>query len=668
MGETPGSESQCGYSAGGKEHWLDCRRRAVWSAWSLFRCGYRATVIHDDYAQTEPRGPASAQRDNRQRMASMSNDRRKNLWKKAKHSMRALPSECVVTVSREGGRQVTVLRGAGRMSRLLGAWTLAALVASSGFPRIARADPAPGLAATPPMGWNDWAHYQCDYTQNTILKNARALVRRGLAARGYDQVTVDDCWMAKRRLRGELQANREKFPSGMKAVGARVHALGLRFGIYEDAGYATCAGFAGSGFPIGGGKAHFLADAQLFASWRVNYLKLDGCNVYVPKRESRMEAYRAAYRAESAALRRVGRPVVLLESAPAYFMGTPEWYDVLAWARKYGQLWREGSDIQIYDCKHPGRSRFDSIMWNYAYNLELGRFQRPGNWDDADFIIGGDHGVSLAATRSQMALWSMMSSPLILSSNISELSQTAIRILGNRVVISIDQDPLGRMATLLRRSSVSDLLIKPLVHDEYAVAVLNRSSVPIHVAVAAAELGFPREGCRFHSRNAWTGETRRSAGLLAAGIAPHDTALWKIRPDAECGRPVRIGTITRIIPRASLKHHDANDYTRCLSAPGRVSECDASPEETWRITRGGALESGEKCLAQSGTHVVLEVCHRWAAQRWKYTLLGNVVNRATNLCLTGPGNGVVAVRKCGHNLASQIWTLPDGVGQHQRLE
>jgi alpha-galactosidase len=51
------------------------------------------------------------------------------------------------------------------------------------------------LAATPPMGWNDWAHYQCDFTAETILANARALVSTGLAARGYRTVTIDDCWV-----------------------------------------------------------------------------------------------------------------------------------------------------------------------------------------------------------------------------------------------------------------------------------------------------------------------------------------------------------------------------------------------------------------------------------------------------------------------------------------
>ena len=150
------------------------------------------------------------------------------------------------------------------------------------------------LAATPPMGWNDWAHYQCGFTAQTILDNARALVKTGLAAHGYNTVTIDDCWMQKDRdAHGNLQPDPQRFPQGMKPVAEAIHALGLKFGIYEDAGYETCGGYAGSGVPNGGGKDHFLQDARLFASWGVDYLKLDGCNLYVPAEEARCRSLSA---------------------------------------------------------------------------------------------------------------------------------------------------------------------------------------------------------------------------------------------------------------------------------------------------------------------------------------------------------------------------------------
>ena len=520
----------------------------------------------------------------------------------------------------------------------------------------------PRLAATPPMGWNDWAHYQCGYTAGTILANARALVRTGLAARGYDTVTIDDCWMLKSRDgHGDLQVDPGRFPDGMRPVAAAIHALGLKFGIYEDAGAATCGGFAGSGAAKGGGPAHFLTDARLFASWGVDYLKLDGCNVRTSKGQSGEAAYRAAYRAESIALETAGRPVVFSQSAPAYFQGTPDWYDVLGWVRGYGQLWREGTDVQVYDAGHPDRSRFGSVMWNYDYNLPLARFQKPGNWNDADFIIGGDSGMTLAETRSQLALWSMMSAPLILSSRLEKLSPAAIAVLGNSAVLSVDQDPLGRMATLLRRSASLDLLLKPLRDGDYAVAVLNRGTQALHVEIAARDLGFAAVGCRLDVRDLWTGARRISVAVLGGEIQPQDTDIWKIRPAADCGTPERIGVITRIVPNVPEDRQDSQDYTRCLAAPSTVRQCEGTAAETWRIMADGTVRSAQECLTQVGDRATLAKCGSGDEQRWQYTLPGNLINRGSHLCLTAPTHGAVAVRACGHNLASQIWALPNDV-------
>ena len=542
---------------------------------------------------------------------------------------------------------------------LLAAVLLLSLGAWTGSPASAA---TARLAATPPMGWNDWAHYQCDYTAATIVANARALVRTGLAARGYDTVTIDDCWMQKTRdSRGNLQPDPRLFPQGMQPVAAAIHALGLKFGIYEDAGSETCGRFAGSGEPQGGGKAHFLADARLFASWGVDYLKLDGCNVYVPKGASAADAYRAAYRAESTALAQVGRPIVFSESAPAYFQGQPAWYDVLSWVRGYGQLWREGTDMANYHAKSPPRARFASVLWNYSYNLPLGRFQTPGNWNDPDFIIGGDAGMTLAESRSQLALWAMMSAPLILSSDVARLTPAAVRILGNRAVLSVDQDPLGRMATLLSRSAASDVLIKPLHDGGYAVAVLNRGTAALPERLRPADLGFVASACRFDARNLWSGERQPAVAALRADIAAHDTAIWTIRPNAACGMPARIGTITRVLPSPTddADHPDASRYTRCLAAPGAVEPCAGTAAESWEVMSNGALRSGGKCLAQKGGRAVLAACSSATDQAWHYDVLGKLINSASGQCLTGSARGALSVAACGNNPPSQIWSLPN---------
>ena len=554
---------------------------------------------------------------------------------------------------------------AGRARRILQAtvalclltWFLGTAVPSFAAP----ANDSLQLAATPPMGWNDWAHYQCNFDSKTILANANALVKSGLSKRGYNTVTIDDCWMQKDRdSEGNLQVDPQRFPHGMKPVADAVHALGLHFGIYEDAGYETCGGFAGSGEPNGGGKDHFLQDTKLFESWGVDYLKLDGCNLYVAKGSTKLATYRKAYAAQSRALKSVSRPIVFSESAPAYFQGTPNWYAVLQWVRHYGQLWREGTDIEVYDPKKPDASRFDSMQWNYAYNLPLGRFQKPGNWNDADFIIGGDSGVSMDETRSQLALWSMMSAPLILSSDLEKVSPEALRVLGNRKVIAIDQDPLGRMATLVRRNRSIDVLIKTLQGGDYAIAVFNRGDASAGAEVHPVEVGF-KEGadCHFDATDLWTGAEQKSVSTLQANVAAHDTAIWRIHPTGACGVATRTGAVIIV---AAGKHDHMEHYTRCMAAPGTVGPCTSAPGELWTVGSNGTLRSQGKCLALVKGKPQMQTCSADGSEHWKYTLAGNLIG-TSHQCLTatGPKDGVstLAVQPCGDNRPDQIWSLPN---------
>ncbi|MGC2402155.1 MAG: ricin-type beta-trefoil lectin domain protein [Acidobacteriaceae bacterium] len=518
------------------------------------------------------------------------------------------------------------------------------------------------LAPLPPMGWNDWAHYRCGYTAETILANARALVSTGLVKRGYNTVTIDDCWMQKDRdAAGNLQVDPQRFPEGIKPVADAVHALGLKFGIYEDAGYATCGKFAGSGEPDGGGKDHFLQDTRLFASWSVDYLKLDGCNLYVPNGASKAESYRKAYAAQSAALKTAGRPIVFSESAPAYFLDTPDWYAVLEWVREYGQLWREGWDIATFKPNQPDLSRFHSVLWNYAYNLPLGRFQKPGNWNDPDFIIGGDNGMTIAETRSQLALWSMMSAPLILSSDVEKLSPQAIAILGNKDVLRIDQDALGRMATLISRGPVMDVLFKPLSAGDYALAILNRGMTTNHVELHPFDLGFANNPkCTLNGWNLWDGTHTSAASTLKADIGTHDTVIWRVHPTADCGKPARIGAITMIV---SPSHHDIDGYSRCLTAPGQIGNCMGTGAESWIVTGGGTVKSGGRCLGVVDGRPVIEACAAKTSQHWSYTLGGNLVNASGKKCLSASDLNnkaqSLALETCGHNQPTQIWSLPN---------
>ncbi|MEE4543907.1 ricin-type beta-trefoil lectin domain protein [Streptomyces sp. V4-01] len=522
------------------------------------------------------------------------------------------------------------------------------------------------LAVTPPMGWNDWAHYQCGVTEQIVTANADALVSSGLAAKGYDTVTVDDCWMTKARdTSGALVADPVKFPHGMAWLGSYLHARGLKFGIYEDAGSSTCGGYPGSGRPQGGGADHFAKDAASYAAWGVDYLKLDGCNVYTAAGQTQEQAYRQAYDAQAAALRASGRDIVFSESAPAYFQsgewGNPTWFDVLSWTGSDGQLWREGWDVATYDPAQPNASRWSSVLSNYGYDRWIGRYASPGNWNDPDFLIAGAGGLTDDESRSQVALWSMLAAPMILSSDVAALTPAAASALGDRDLIAVDQDALGRQAGVVSANGSTDVLARPLAGGDRAVAVLNRTSAARSITTALADVGLP--GCTVTARDLWSGSTSSVSSALTATVPAHGTAIWRLTPGAGCAAAVPTGQLTGNGAKcADVTGSGAADGTQVI-----LYSCTGNANQRWTLPADRTVRSLGKCLTASGTAAgsaaVLSACTGAAAQQWTAAADGTLVNAASALCLDVYGGGTADSTKldtwtCGHLQANQVWSLP----------
>src|SRR4051812_14277703 len=142
-----------------------------------------------------------------------------------------------------------------------------------------------GLARTPPMGWSSWNHFGCRIDERTVRESADALVASGMKAAGYRYVNVDDCWMAPARDgSGRLQADPLRFPSGIPALAAYVHARGLRLGLYTSIGARTCQGLPGL-------AGHERDDLERIAGWGADYLKVDFCSASRPVRRDPAHAY-----------------------------------------------------------------------------------------------------------------------------------------------------------------------------------------------------------------------------------------------------------------------------------------------------------------------------------------------------------------------------------------
>lgn len=374
-----------------------------------------------------------------------------------------------------------------------------------------------GLALTPPMGFNDWANYECDIDQQLFTSTADALVTKGLAKLGYRDVNIDDCWMQPTRdAQGDLVADPTLFPQGMKWLGDYLHARGLKFGIYEDAGYETCQGKPGM-------YGHFQQDADTFASWGVDYLKLDYCNQPTDQfpGDSPGQVGQLVYTQASQALRATGRPIVFSESTPAYFCCSGGDFDqVMSWIASEGNLWRYGSDIS---------DSWSSVMTNYEEDNtpNLASYAGPGHWNDADMLEVGNPGLSLTEQQSQFTLWSELASPLLISTDVPNLSPQALAILSNKDIIAVDQDSLGRQGTIVASSADYDVLDKPLAGGDHAVVLFNKGDTARTISADPATLGLPK-AAGYQLRNLVTKQVTDTTGTVAASVPPHGTVIYRV--------------------------------------------------------------------------------------------------------------------------------------------
>ena len=190
----------------------------------------------------------------------------------------------------------------------------------------------------PPMGLNTWKTFGENINEDLILETADTLVKDGYKAAGYEYVIIDDCWSEHERDKNDrLTADKKKFPHGMKYIADYLHNLGLKFGMYSDAGFYTCAGYPAS-------YGHEIVDAQTFADWGIDYLKYDFG--FFPTSADPATAYLTM----AQALRMTGRDIVF--AACTAGARNPE-----KWARSRGcHTYRATNDIS--DSKTSGTNIF----------------------------------------------------------------------------------------------------------------------------------------------------------------------------------------------------------------------------------------------------------------------------------------------------------------------
>ncbi len=378
-----------------------------------------------------------------------------------------------------------------------------------------------GLADTPPMGWNSWNTFDCDVDENMIREMADAMVETGMRDAGYEYINIDDCWHGERDEEGNIQVSEEHFPSGMKALADYVHSKGLKLGIYSDAGYTTCAGRPGS-------RGYEYQDARTYAEWGIDYLKYDWCDT------ENINPI-GAYTTMRDALHKAGRPI---------YYSICEWGDnqPWEWAQDIGHSWRATGDIYpCWDCAYNWGS-WSSLgvlkILDIRKDLRLRQYAGPGHWNDYDMMEVGN-GMTEAEDRSHFSLWAMLNSPLITGNDLRSMSDTTRKILTNKDVIALNQDPRGVEAMRYIDAGDLNVFLKPLANDELALLFLNRGDDVLKYThdwqfnivkddQVGLEINFNDK--RFTWKDLWKGGKGNTDKPLKLEIPPHDVVVLRLTP------------------------------------------------------------------------------------------------------------------------------------------
>jgi alpha-galactosidase len=387
-------------------------------------------------------------------------------------------------------------------------------VTASRFPHAA------GLPAAqlPVMGYNTWYQYGRGATEAEVLIQARAMKASGLQAAGYDLITIDDGWQgttpAQRAAGIGLTWNPAEFPHGIPWLARQLHALGFKLGIYTAIGARTCfvRGYGGAG-----SFGHYQQDARLFASWGVSFVKVDDCGGLPPRTTDAQliaDYVQFGWYIMAAGMKASQEAPVFV--SPANFTAA------VAAASNAANQWRVVADEHTY------QTAADIILGHLDTDLPLAGFAGPGHWNDLDMLIPGPVGMhhfgwTVQEEQSQLAVWAMEASPLIVSTNVPALTPAELAPLENPDMIAVDQS--GAQASRGGLTGDVRYLFKP-ADGGIAVLLANTGMSSAQVALPLDQVGIRSATAQVH--DVFGGSWR--AGSLRAVLDPGQARLFVLKP------------------------------------------------------------------------------------------------------------------------------------------
>lgn len=370
----------------------------------------------------------------------------------------------------------------------------------------------------PTMGWSSWNTYRVNISDSLIMSQADACVRRGLKAAGYTYINIDDGFFGGRDMKtGRLKFHPTRFPNGLKPVVKHIHSLGLKAGIYSDAGANTCGNWYDKdtiGHDVGL-YGHDQQDIDMyFCELGFDFIKIDFCGGNPTANSKHLDLDpKERYTTIAQAIRNTGRKDVRMNVCRWDYPGN--------WVRDVALSWRMSQDI---------RDRWASVKDIISQNLYLSAYAGGGHYNDMDMLEVG-RSLKPEEDRTHFAMWCMMASPLLIGCDLNKIKPETLELLTNPHLIAIDQDPLGLQAYVAKHDMKDDtyVLVKDMEQKygtKRAVALYNPTDAEKVISISLQELELQDGADAF---NVFDNTTLYLDHQLTATVAPHSTIVYVVK-------------------------------------------------------------------------------------------------------------------------------------------
>lgn len=423
------------------------------------------------------------------------------------------------------------------------------------------------FAPTPPMGWNSYDAFGDTVTEDELLANAK-YVKEKLLHHGWKYIVIDFRWYDPEPTGNDFNLNQlrtgaklasddfgrmvpapNRFPSsaggkGFKPLADKLHKMGLKFGFHymrgiprqsvnaktpiadsaftaADAGDTTnMCGWCPDMYGVrnnAAGQAWYDAMFKLYASWGLDYIKVD--DLSTPYRKEEVEMIRRA-------IDKCGRPIVF-STSPG-----PAPVSLSAHVQVNANMWRISGDF--WDKWTKLNQQFDLMNdWRGVAG--------PGRYPDADMLplghicirskAGGDERVCNYTHDEQITLisfWCLAPSPLMLGGNLPDNTQWDLDLITNDEVLALDQDSLVKPACRVSQQGTTEVWVRELKRGIRAAGLFNRGENSAEVTFNLDEANLSG---KWAVRDLWQ---HKDLGIfeskLTINVPAHGAVLLKLNP------------------------------------------------------------------------------------------------------------------------------------------